>query len=80
MEEQGEADGGLSDGVVSQVQLGDDCIFVRAWIVVHCLSLALAMRINCSWFKVESHCRFFGGWMVCAIASRVFSAVCPVWW
>jgi hypothetical protein len=79
-EDLGEADGGLSGGVVSRVELGDCCVFVRAWIVVHGLSLALAMRINCSWFEAESHCPFCGSWMVCAVASQVFSAVCPVWW
>jgi hypothetical protein len=30
---------------------------VRAWLAVHCLSLGLVTRINCSWFEVEIHCR-----------------------
>jgi hypothetical protein len=37
MEDQGEADGGLSGGVASQVQLGDDCIFCTC---VDCCSLS----------------------------------------
>jgi hypothetical protein len=47
---------------------------VCAWLVVHSLSLVLVTRINCSWFEVESHCRFlvFGSWMVCAVAGREF--------
>jgi hypothetical protein len=59
VEDRGDTDCGLSGDVVSRVQLGDGCIFVCAWVVAHCLSLALAMRINCSWFEVESHCHVF---------------------
>jgi hypothetical protein len=54
--------------------------FVRAWLVVHCISLALVTSLNCSWFKVESHCWFLvsGSWMVRTVAGREFSAVLDI--
>jgi hypothetical protein len=56
---------------------------VSSWVMVAlctCLAcwslflLALVTRINCSWFKVESHYEFlvFGSRMVCAVAGREF--------
>jgi hypothetical protein len=44
----------------------------RAWNVVNCLSLVLAMLRNRSCFEIGSHCRIFGCWFVCVVAVRVF--------
>jgi hypothetical protein len=50
---------------------------VSAWLVVHCLVL----RINCSWFEVESHCLFsvlIAGWYALLQAGRFYCDVSGV--
>jgi hypothetical protein len=55
---------------------------LTVYFFIHCLSLALVTCINCSWFEVESCCRFWflvvGRYALMQAGS--FSAVCPVWW
>jgi hypothetical protein len=69
IEDQWEADGRLSSGVVLRVQLGDGCIAY----VLGLFFTVLPLHINCSWFEVESQSVFsFDSWIVCAVAGWAF--------
>jgi hypothetical protein len=77
IEDHGETDGRLSSVVVLRVLLGDGCV---AYVLD--LFTVLLLRMNCSWFELESHCLFLvlvAGWYALLQAARFF-AVCPVWW
>jgi hypothetical protein len=77
IKDRGEADGRLSSGVVLRVQLGDGCVVYMLGL----LFTVLLLRINCSWFEVESHRLFSGlvvGWYALLQAGRFYCGVSGV--
>jgi hypothetical protein len=52
IEDRGEADSRLSSVIVLRVLLGDGCVTY----VLGLFFTVLLLRMNCSWFGLESHC------------------------